>query len=172
MTLPSAVRRRAIICLRTGYKFVFRRGWVQARRAERVGEGARREGADDYRVSFYSGDELDDMAWNEHTAENNHGSRSFHWLILHHRFERAGFPGSHLVHSRANAALLSRQTCSGKQVAWGTSFVWQPATAAGRAQTWTSLLVMYRFRCEDCSSRYKMETRVISSAQLDSGTSV
>ena len=58
-----------------------------------MGEGTRGEGADDYRVPFYGGDELDDMARNQHTDEDNHGSRSFHWLILHYTLERAGFPG-------------------------------------------------------------------------------
>jgi hypothetical protein len=39
-----------------------------------VGEGARREGADDYRVSFEVVDDANDTAGNEHTDEDNHGS--------------------------------------------------------------------------------------------------
>ena len=61
--------------------------------AERGGEGARREGAGDYRVSFNDGDELDYMVRNQHTDEDNHGSWKFHCLILDHTFEVAGFLG-------------------------------------------------------------------------------
>lgn len=137
------------------------------------GQGARREGAGDCRASFYVGDDPDYTARNEHTDEDNHGSWRFHCSILHHTFELARFPGlapGPQPRKRRIAIVPDLLSQTGKH--GDQDFVWLPAAVAGRAQAWASLLIMCRFRCEHCSSRYNMEMRAINSAQFDSGTSV
>ena len=72
------------------------------------------------------------MARNQHTAEDNHGSWSFHWLILHHRFERASFPGlapgpqPGKGHIAIAADLLSQTGSMGNEILAG-SWLQQPA---------------------------------------------